>query len=234
MLNEGSVCFHAAKCFGGKNLVLVLLAFHCFLSLVITRVFASVILNAEICHLQPGFSSDAYGLLTIVLHFRTFVMILLNIATGQLIKIYSYLCNSRWNADTWPALDQDFWKEPRDRCVMYVQIMRFFQSQWCGFLCVLFHSLLNHVNHILWYMIKVIEATSPCHLNALSLKQGELALVQWAIASVASRHFMIQWIWIIKHLIPPLFSREGDFKCGSGGLLWLGFLLSMREREGTC
>lgn len=70
---------------------------------------------------------------------------------------------------------------------MYVQIVRFFQSQRCGFLCFLFHSLLNHLNHILG-----IFATSPCHLNALSLKQGQLALVQRAITSVASRHFMIQ------------------------------------------
>lgn len=106
---------------------------------------------------------------------------------------------------------------------MYVQIMRVFQSQWCGFLCLLFHSLLNCLNHILKFF-----ATSPCHFSALSPKQGQLAPVQWAITSVASRHFMIQWIWIIKHLIRPLFSREGDFKCGSGGLLWLGFLLSVR------
>lgn len=209
--------------------MLMLLAFHCFLSLV-SRHKGLCLCNPK-CRDMPFAArvrSDAYDLLTVVLHFRTFVKILLNIARAKLIKIYFYLCKSRWNADTWPALDQDFWKRARNRGVMYVQIMRFFQSQWCGFLCFLFHSLLNHLNHVLW-----IFATSPCHLNALSLKQGQLALVQWAITSVASRHFMIQWIWIIKHLIPPLFSREGDFKCGSGGLLWLGFLLRVREWEGT-
>lgn len=161
------------------------------------RVFASVILNARICHLQPGFSSDAYDLLAVVLYFRTFVKILLNIATAQLIKIHSYLCKSRWNADTWPALVQDFWKGAWDRGFMYGKKSQSALSQWYGFLCFLFHSLLNHLNHILG-----IFATTPCHLNALSLKQGQLAPVRRAITSVASRHFMIQWIWITKHLIP--------------------------------